>query len=807
MFFPASVSRRKPNSRSSRRRRGDRRRTTHQTGRFEQLESRMLLSSGPSWIIPGGVAGAPAFTTGVLVDTDAAGAAYVAATTRNADTDWDIWLSNYSADGSKDWTNHLEFAERQTVHDVKVAPDGQSVYLAGNFAGSVNLDPQGDPSGILQSQGETDAYVAKYSTATGSLLWAKQWGGTLYDGFVAIALHGTGADTSVYATGQTEIPINKKKSERDYKIVKFDNDGGVLWDTQVPGNPEDVALYAPDGGFVSLYVSGLNGGSIFVTKMVENGSTASPQWTEEYTGVAVTSGIDVDDSGGIYVIGHQEELDFGSQTIGVGGYLVKLSDSNSQGDVQWVKHIAGGGLNLGVDVSVDGNTVYAVGGMFGPTDFDPSVGYELTGRGPRDAFLARYDLDGNIIAAQRMGGSDGDLWTGVAANNGQVYVTGRIYSSDADFPASGLNSPDTAFVDKTIEEDGEVFTMRLDASAPIVTITAPDNNASFEEGTAITFTGTTSAGVVTWSSSIDGSLGDGSAVILSPGVHHITASATGGVLTGLAGTVVVVYQPGVGVYDYASSETTIDGTVASGSLADTNGSDDSYEAIREVQTGGKPSNRKSLLDHRWTFNVTGGATVTFSVEAYHTANSEGDDFLFEYSTDDANYTDMMTVTETADDDIPHTFALPATVSGTVYIRVTDTNRTGGNTGLDTVFIDDMFIRSEGAAAAGGLSQAMASAESGGSGVRLAVPVSATNANPTRAIGERAAPVAGSGSPSDIAHSVWPSELESETIDAALTELDHDADVLDAADDSASVIDDREIEDDLLDDLVLALHAT
>ncbi|HEY5621455.1 MAG TPA: putative Ig domain-containing protein, partial [Pontiella sp.] len=90
-------------------------------------------------------------------------------------------------------------------------------------------------------------------------------------------------------------------------------------------------------------------------------------------------------------------------------------------------------------------------------------------------------------------------------------------------------------------------------------------------------------------------------------------------------------------------------------------------------------------------------SVIFYVEAYHTANSEGDDFVFAYSTDNVNFTDMVTVTKTADDDIAELYALPNTLSGTVYIRVTDTDSSQGNKGLDTVYVDAMYIRSSGEA--------------------------------------------------------------------------------------------------------------
>jgi hypothetical protein len=145
--------------------------------------------------------------------------------------------------------------------------------------------------------------------------------------------------------------------------------------------------------------------------------------------------------------------------------------------------------------------------------------------------------------------------------------------------------------------------------------------------------------------------------------------------------------------DVANADQLVSGTMT-GDYLDTHVSDDVYESITERDGLGKPSGRYSYLEHKWTIDVTGGSSVTFHLEAHRTANTEGDDFVFAYSIDDSTYTDMVTVTKIADDGSYQTFGLPDDLSGTVYIRVMDTDRTAGNRALDTIHIDHMFIRSE-----------------------------------------------------------------------------------------------------------------
>ena len=139
--------------------------------------------------------------------------------------------------------------------------------------------------------------------------------------------------------------------------------------------------------------------------------------------------------------------------------------------------------------------------------------------------------------------------------------------------------------------------------------------------------------------------------------------------------------------DRAIAETTVYGTTTAGDLTKTYASDDSYEAITEEKFLGN----RSRLEHHWTFNVTGGKTVTFFVEAYHDSTVE--DFVFEYSTDAATWIPMLTITKTADDDVAQSFELPSTTSGTVFVRVVDTDRSKDVT-LDSLYVDDMWINSD-----------------------------------------------------------------------------------------------------------------
>ena len=137
---------------------------------------------------------------------------------------------------------------------------------------------------------------------------------------------------------------------------------------------------------------------------------------------------------------------------------------------------------------------------------------------------------------------------------------------------------------------------------------------------------------------------------------------------------------------YASSETTLSGSVVSGSFASTHDNDGVAQVLQEEHNGGRPALRVSSLDHRWTFDVGDGTATSLIIDAHRTANADNDDFSFEYSVNGSAFSHAHTVVNGVAGD-PVEVALPEGVTGTVTIRVVDTDRTPGNSSLDEVHVD------------------------------------------------------------------------------------------------------------------------
>jgi hypothetical protein len=87
--------------------------------------------------------------------------------------------------------------------------------------------------------------------------------------------------------------------------------------------------------------------------------------------------------------------------------------------------------------------------------------------------------------------------------------------------------------------------------------------------------------------------------------------------------------------------------------------------------------------------VPPSSSLSFHLSGYRPSNSEGDDFLFEYSVDGSPFRSLLLVNS----DILSGYEayMPADVYGTVTIRVVDTDHTATRNSLDALFIDRMYI--------------------------------------------------------------------------------------------------------------------
>lgn len=165
----------------------------------------------------------------------------------------------------------------------------------------------------------------------------------------------------------------------------------------------------------------------------------------------------------------------------------------------------------------------------------------------------------------------------------------------------------------------------------------------------------------------------------------LTVSNAVGNDTATMSNYITVSEPGVTTFITALGETSVAGTV-SGSYANTTVSDGVNETITEELYTGHPRKRSSFAEHQWNFNLPAGGAATFHLEAARSSNADGDDFLFEYSTDGVNWGALATVNSATE----QTFSVSlGTLSGAVTVRAKDTNLSWDMISLDHLYVDFM----------------------------------------------------------------------------------------------------------------------
>ena len=262
-----------------------------------------------------------------------------------------------------------------------VASDG-GIIAAGYAGGSFG---NGDLTGMT-GRGGADAIIVKFDN-NGNVIWKKNFGGAYYDVFYSV----TAVSDGIIAVGYSvELSFSngdftgiKGKGGEDAIIVKYDNNGNIVWKKNFGGSGDDrynSVTVAPDGKIVAVgYSSSFNSG--------------------DWAG-----------------IGGRGDLD---------ATIVKY-DTN--GTVIWKKNFGGSGIEVFNSVTATSDGIIAVGSSDTFTKISGKADLNLVGKGGADAFIVKFDNNGNVIWKKNFGGSGSDTFLSVtAAPDGGVVATG--YSS------------------------------------------------------------------------------------------------------------------------------------------------------------------------------------------------------------------------------------------------------------------------------------------------------------------------------------------------------------------------------------------
>lgn len=217
----------------------------------------------------------------------------------------------------------------------------------------------------------------------------------------------------------------------DASVSKFDRDGNVLWNRRLGSAASALSSQSASGiaadGMGSLYVTGsaiadATSSSLdaYVTKLDIAGNV---MWTQRIGTNLKDSGeaIAADRLGNVYVTGSTYGSlggpHAGSDVI-ADAFVSRLDPS---GHLIWSRQLGGDWHDYGYDAAVDGlGNVYIAGAT------NSELGGPYVG-GFHDAYIAKYDVDGNQVWIRQDGSMRSDEAYGIAVDvSGDIYISGNI---------------------------------------------------------------------------------------------------------------------------------------------------------------------------------------------------------------------------------------------------------------------------------------------------------------------------------------------------------------------------------------------
>ncbi len=331
-------------------------------------------------------------------------------------------------------------------------------------------------SSTLTNSGDAEIFIAKYDL-NGNALWAESAGGTRDDVSYSVSADASG---NVFVTGSFLSPsisfgsttlfnADPTGNTDDIFIAKYDLNGNVLWAKRVGGtNIDDGYGISADangnaivtGRFLSPSIifgvdtlvnvnPSINNTDIFIAKYDTNGNVL---WAKSAGGMGIDNGYSVsaDAAGNVFATGSftSTSIAFGTDTLTNQGwgYCIFLTKYDANGNVIWVQR-AGTDDDAALSVSADtsGNAFitgyfYSATITFGSTTL---INRDSLGNS-NDAFIAKYDANGNPLWARRGGGmcNSDDVGYSISADKtGNAYVTGSFSCSSISFNSTVLNAP------------------------------------------------------------------------------------------------------------------------------------------------------------------------------------------------------------------------------------------------------------------------------------------------------------------------------------------------------------------------------
>jgi uncharacterized repeat protein (TIGR01451 family) len=201
--------------------------------------------------------------------------------------DFDMYIVKYDSGGNMVWAKSSVGSSYDDGSGITVDAIGNT-YVTGYFQSSSISFGSNTLNNNNNTNGSSDMFIVKYNPS-GNVVWAKSEGGSNSEYISSIALDANGIAyvagyfSSQYIIFGSTTLINVGTATPDIFIVKYDEDGNVVWaksaggtgsdycygiSTDAGGNVYVTGGFSPSMSFGSTILSSIGSGDIFVAKLL-----------------------------------------------------------------------------------------------------------------------------------------------------------------------------------------------------------------------------------------------------------------------------------------------------------------------------------------------------------------------------------------------------------------------------------------------------------------------------------------------------------------------------------------------------------
>lgn len=348
---------------------------------------------------------------------------------------------------------------RDVAYDLTVDPAG-NIYLTGESFSSTLTFP-GKTLTMASGTGNCDFFLVKFNPQ-GTAIWGIKGGGSLTDRGYGVTLDHQGEVLTTghfFGTAGFGPYTLTSSGNLDCFTAKLDTAGNYLWMKEGKSVSQVSTRNIATDGSGNVIIVGYYGSATVDSvrfdsvKVITNGqrdcfiakynNDGVIQWAK--TGGGIVSGeqandVTADAAGNIYVTGIFADTATFSGTVlnGNGGSEAFIVKYNPNGQLAWARSIGGAKSDDGAGIALDG-----MGNLYVSGRFDSSAVFGTTniiGNGGYDAFLVKYDTAGNFIWVKYGGGTGTDYLKGIECDpQGNIFGVG-YFSAQATFGSDTLNS-------------------------------------------------------------------------------------------------------------------------------------------------------------------------------------------------------------------------------------------------------------------------------------------------------------------------------------------------------------------------------